>query len=428
MEDKLSICILKDDSQFISDTNCYQFFKQFNIRASLKEYEIPSLSNLNYQLIEIAMRKLLTQIESDGVDLIMCSKIHFFPLLMHVRNIYKIKVSFFFVTHSIAGVYLNFWRLVSQTKTKSDLIMAHSTYAHDSLRKISSSYHNSVKSPYSVNLEEYKRFQKSFGVDLIYIGRIIREKNLHFLIKLMQELKKFDEKIKLYIVGPANGHLRTGLPSIYSRELVKGVEKEKLEETIMFTGYLEGEEKLRLLGNSAALLLPSTADCETFGYVLLESLACGVPIVCSRWNGFVDLVDDKLTGILVDVKKENGVWQPVLKNFVQAIVEVTERNSEMRANSLVKATQFSSSKIIDSLLLRWYQNNRTREDARPNHVVETNTFLDYSRSCCFADYQDFISNVVMYKDGWYLDECSMKSDNFIGSCCRSLCLTANSPH
>ncbi|MBM2822235.1 MAG: glycoside hydrolase [Thermoleophilia bacterium] len=63
-----------------------------------------------------------------------------------------------------------------------------------------------------------------------------------------------------------------------------------LDEQARFVGLLPPDELARLMGQSAVLVLPSRQ--ETFGAVLVESLACGTPVVATRPGGPEDIVTD----------------------------------------------------------------------------------------------------------------------------------------
>ena len=52
---------------------------------------------------------------------------------------------------------------------------------------------------------------------------------------------------------------------------------------------------------------PSFFECETFGLVLLEAMACGLPVVSTRWRGIPSVVDEGETGFLVEPRDSHAV-------------------------------------------------------------------------------------------------------------------------
>jgi glycosyltransferase involved in cell wall biosynthesis len=127
---------------------------------------------------------------------------------------------------------------------------------------------------------------------LLYVGRISKEKDLDVIVKTWSRLKEDSrlgemadwksklEKCRLAFVGdgPFLPELRTFLPDA------------------IFTGYLAGLELARAYASSDIFLFPSTTD--TFGNVIIESLASGLPCVVSDQGGPKDLIQDCVTGLV----------------------------------------------------------------------------------------------------------------------------------
>ncbi|HEX5417040.1 MAG TPA: glycosyltransferase, partial [Chloroflexota bacterium] len=68
---------------------------------------------------------------------------------------------------------------------------------------------------------------------------------------------------------------------------------------VEWIGPVEGTEKARLLGNAAATLAPIRWD-EPFGLVFAESMACGTPPVAFRRGAAPEVIEDGVSGFLVD--------------------------------------------------------------------------------------------------------------------------------
>src|SRR5258708_4117703 len=102
------------------------------------------------------------------------------------------------------------------------------------------------------------------GVPIVlYVGRLAREKNLHYLIAAIELLRRSGTPFKLVIVG--QGPMR--------RTLVR-----RLPEA-HFTGHVEGVELARWYASADVFVFPSTA--ETFGNVRLAALPSGLPAVAA---------------------------------------------------------------------------------------------------------------------------------------------------
>ena len=128
-----------------------------------------------------------------------------------------------------------------------------------------------------------KRYHIEDCTTLLYVGRVSREKNLHLLVEAYKDLLGRHENVHLLIVG--DGPYMTDM-------------KEALRDTpCTFTGYLEGEELDGVYASSDIFVFPSTTD--TFGNVVLEAQASGLPVIVSDEGGPHENVIDGETGLVI---------------------------------------------------------------------------------------------------------------------------------
>jgi glycosyltransferase involved in cell wall biosynthesis len=78
------------------------------------------------------------------------------------------------------------------------------------------------------------------------------------------------------------------------------IEELDLGKQIKFLGVLTGEDKFNAFRRASVFCFPTHLQCETFGLVLLEAMACGLPVVATRWRGIPSIVDEELTGFLIE--------------------------------------------------------------------------------------------------------------------------------
>src|SRR5204862_4093119 len=127
----------------------------------------------------------------------------------------------------------------------------------------------------------FKRFWACNGeVRLLYVGRISREKDLDLLAAAYRRLRNEGLPVQLFIVGhgPYSNAFAKSLPEAF------------------FTGYLTGSDLAAAYASADVFVFPSTTD--TFGNVILEAQACGVPVVVSDSGGPKELVEDKANGLI----------------------------------------------------------------------------------------------------------------------------------
>src|SRR4030095_12889315 len=128
-------------------------------------------------------------------------------------------------------------------------------------------------------------FWEKFGatnaqVRLLYVGRISKEKDLDVLADAYRRLLGENLPVQLFVVGHGP----------YSEALAEAVPE------AFFTGYLTGKELATAYASADIFVFPSTTD--TFGNVIIEDTAFGVPVVVSDSGGPKELVEDKTTGLI----------------------------------------------------------------------------------------------------------------------------------
>jgi glycosyltransferase involved in cell wall biosynthesis len=88
---------------------------------------------------------------------------------------------------------------------------------------------------------------------------------------------------------------------------------------VTFTGYLQGEDLAVAYASADIFAFPSRS--ETFGQVVLEAMASGLPVAGVRSEGICDLVQDGGTGYLLDTqdlseKEEVIAYQSILERLI----------------------------------------------------------------------------------------------------------------
>jgi len=117
----------------------------------------------------------------------------------------------------------------------------------------------------------------------LYVGRLSREKNLELLANAFISLTDKGSASNLILVGDGP----------YRKEL-----EEKLKGyPVLFTGFLSGEELSQAYASADVFVFPSTTD--TFGNVVLEAQASGLPVIVSDQGGPQELLKDGQSGFII---------------------------------------------------------------------------------------------------------------------------------
>ena len=72
---------------------------------------------------------------------------------------------------------------------------------------------------------------------------------------------------------------------------------------VEFIGEINEREKTKFLGEAAALLFPVDWP-EPFGLVMIEAMACGTPVLAFRCGSVPEVIEDGVTGKVVDSEEE----------------------------------------------------------------------------------------------------------------------------
>ncbi len=129
-----------------------------------------------------------------------------------------------------------------------------------------------------------RRYGLAEAFKFLYVGRLSREKNLDGLVDAFEGLLRGGHQASLVMVG--DGPYREQLQARCQGR------------PVVFTGLLEGEELAAAYASADAMVFPSTTD--TFGNVVLEAQASGLPVIVTDRGGPAEIVRRYESGIVVD--------------------------------------------------------------------------------------------------------------------------------
>ena len=129
------------------------------------------------------------------------------------------------------------------------------------------------------------------GDYLLFLGRMNHEKGAHRAVAAAMEAG-----VPLKIAGKA----REPAEQLYFREFV---EPYLHDGEIEYLGEVSHGEKVELLQNARATLFPIDWE-EPFGLVMIESMACGTPVIATRRGSVPEVIEPGRSGIIVDDYRE----------------------------------------------------------------------------------------------------------------------------
>jgi glycosyltransferase involved in cell wall biosynthesis len=179
-------------------------------------------------------------------------------------------------------------------------------------------------------------FRRRFDIEqkhiILYLGRIHWIKGLDFLIESFYELTKLRSDIVLAMVGADDG---------YKSPLKKIIDRLNLSNRVIFTGFLQGEEKLSAMVDADVLV--QTSVHEQSSKTPFEAILCDTPVIVSKDTGAGEDVAKIDAGYLVEYGNKSDLAdriQYILDNPDKAQVKTQRAKKYIEANlSLTSQTE-----------------------------------------------------------------------------------------
>jgi glycosyltransferase involved in cell wall biosynthesis len=172
---------------------------------------------------------------------------------------------------------------------------------------------------------------KDNAFKLLYVGRISKEKNLELLVTIFKRIARMQRNVHLVLVGDGP----------YLEEMKHALEG----MPVLFTGYLRGKDLCQAYASSDLFIFPSTTD--TFGNVVLEAQASGLPVVVTDEGGPKENLVPGKTGYVVPAGDVDA--------FVESIMALhgdRDMLQTMRAN----ARSYMENRSFESAYTEYWRN------------------------------------------------------------------------
>jgi len=164
------------------------------------------------------------------------------------------------------------------------------------------------------------------GFDVLFVGRLVTEKGIP---ELLEAAKSWDEGINLYIAG--TGPLEQEIKN----------QKSKIQN-MNYLGRVDNDNLPLYYSAADIVIIPSTHE-EGFGRVILESLACGTPVIGSNRGAIPEAMDESV-GKLIDVIPKN------IRQAVEYYHDNPEKLANLARNTRTFAEEKYSNKNIDQII------------------------------------------------------------------------------
>ena len=162
--------------------------------------------------------------------------------------------------------------------------------------------------------------------DLLFVGRLAKNKGLDLLLEIAVELKKEIPNFKLAITG--EGKMKKELGARY-KEL-------GLENNIEMLSWLQDAQALAKVYNQSKILLITSYN-EGGPRVGLEAMACGTPVISTKVGIMQDVIVNGENGYLVDWDKQD---------FIEKILKLFKEQDLFSQSAQKSVSEFDYSKMI----------------------------------------------------------------------------------
>lgn len=209
-------------------------------------------------------------------------------------------------------IFVNaFYKLLIRMYNKADLVICVSDFGKSLLRKQKIKTKVKVISN-GIDLSEFKprkthSFDKKFQINhekykyILYVGRLMKEKNIEVLIDSMKEVTAKLPDARLLIGGEG----------YKANSLKKRVKKLRLNSYVKFLGFLPDKELPLVFASCDVFVLPSLIELQ--GIVLLESMACGKPIIVANSPNSASPYLVRNNGFLFDSHNHHDLANKIIK-------------------------------------------------------------------------------------------------------------------
>jgi phosphatidylinositol alpha-mannosyltransferase len=212
----------------------------------------------------------------------------------------SVNVATFHAAHESSRAYSIFRPLLQRAFDRIDGLIAVSEVARASMRKYFPGDYTII--PNGIDIDRFRPDQEPIPwmrdtarKNILFVGRFDRRKGLNYMLAAMPRILNSVPDAHLVIIGG-------GPQEKAYRRQVEGA----LESRIRFAGFVPPEDLPRYYSTCDVYVSPATGG-ESFGIVLLEAMASGVPVVASDISGYRTVMEDGVEGLFAPPEDPNAL-------------------------------------------------------------------------------------------------------------------------
>jgi glycosyltransferase involved in cell wall biosynthesis len=286
-------------------------------------------------------RSIVHGVMGGSYDLIYCAHMNLLPVAAGIS--YVRRVPLLLAIYGIDAWWRPSRHLVAKLATRADLVISISKITLDRFRswsavdeRVTAVLPNAIKADRYGTGEKDQALVRRLSIEgrtvIMTLGRMSsdeRYKGFDEVIEVMPRLRELEPQIAYIAVGDGDDRPRL---EAKARELGVG-------DRVVFSGRIPEAQKSDYYRLADAYVMPSSG--EGFGFVVLEALACGIPVVASIADGTREAVRDGLLGTMVDPKDPAAL--------LAAIMDAVQRPKQVPAGLGHFSFEQFSTRLRDAL-------------------------------------------------------------------------------
>lgn len=234
------------------------------------------------------------------------------------------------VWNLFAGLYNNSTKVLSPSREYERILISKGV-KRNKIETFKRGVNHEKYNPGFRNRDYWREFDPEYNDEtvVLYVGRVAKEKNLEMFLATY-ELLRDREDVRFAIVG--DGPFKEEIFDAY-------------KDHIIFTGYQEGESLSTAYASADIFFFPSMT--ETFGNVVLEAQACGLPCVISNQGATKENINPNVTGFVIDQNNAASYAEPL-----RQLLDSPNKLQIMRQNCIDFTQDFKERELLLEMLER----------------------------------------------------------------------------
>jgi glycosyltransferase involved in cell wall biosynthesis len=240
-------------------------------------------------------------------------------------------VAFLTFPESFSKPFRLYYKLIIPINIKrADKIITVSNYSKNEIEKYYPNSIGKIEIIYNGYNNQFKNIKTTKKDQILYVGSMNERKNFIGTLKAFEVLK--ENKYELLMVGNFN------LNFIIGEEAKAVLKNAKNNSKIKFLHNISNKELINIYNESKLFIFPSLY--EGFGFPVLEAMACGTPVVCSKSSSLPEVGGDAV--VYCDPYNIKDI-----KEKIKLVVEDENLQNKMIQKGLKRAQVFSWEKSTE---------------------------------------------------------------------------------